>query len=274
MQSCDWIKSFRKFLASFQCLWREKNVHIFTHRRELFKMKSGVIARYLNHLRIGFATFSSFVSEVSRFKFTDEKLFEINRIGGKISIGNRFVAKKVFNRLCWKAAKIEFRRIYYYYYYFEFVSSKLTWSVSSAKMNNIVLPQIVPFDFGNEEINAMDMISASCTVNKGDLPIKITWTRNNQSIYSNDGVSISRTNQRISILSIESVRDRHSGTYMCIAENSAGSVNYTTSLWVNGTYSFNGATKCSIFKSMELCSCCIFIWFDLIWFSFILLCWS
>lgn len=97
------------------------------------------------------------------------------------------------------------------------------------------MPQIVPFNFGEEEINAMDMVSASCTVNKGDLPIKITWVRNNQPIYSNDGVSISRTNQRISIVSIESVRDRHSGNYTCIAENSAGSVNYTTSLWVNGT---------------------------------------
>lgn len=136
-------------------------------------------------------------------------------------------------------------------------------------MNNIVLPQIVPFDFGNEEINAMDMVSASCTVNKGDIPIKITWNRNNQSIYSNDGVSISRTNQRISILSIESVRDRHSGTYMCIAENSGGSVNYTTSLWVNGTYSFNGATKCSIFKSMGLCSCRILIRFYFIFVHFI-----
>lgn len=100
----------------------------------------------------------------------------------------------------------------------------------------LVLPQIVPFDFGEEEINAMDMVSASCTVHKGQLPLKITWMRNNQSIYSNDGVSISRTNQRISILSIESVRDRHSGNYTCIAENLAGSVNYTTSLWVNGTF--------------------------------------
>lgn len=97
-----------------------------------------------------------------------------------------------------------------------------------------VLPQIVPFDFGKDEINAMDMVSASCTVNKGDLPLRISWQRNNQSIYSNDGISISRTNQRISILSIESVRDRHSGAYTCIAENSGGSVNYTTSLWVNG----------------------------------------
>lgn len=98
----------------------------------------------------------------------------------------------------------------------------------------VVLPQIVPFDFGEDEINAMDMVSASCTVNKGDLPMKITWTRNGRQLFSNDGISISRTNQRISILSIESVRDRHSGNYSCVADNLAGSVNYTTSLWVNG----------------------------------------
>lgn len=97
------------------------------------------------------------------------------------------------------------------------------------------MPQIVPFNFGEDEINAMDMVSASCTVNKGDIPLKITWTRNNHLVFSNDGISISRTNQRISILSIESVRDRHSGNYTCIAENSAGAVNYTTPLFVNGT---------------------------------------
>lgn len=100
----------------------------------------------------------------------------------------------------------------------------------------LVLPQIVPFDFGNDEINAMDMVSASCTVNKGDFPIKIFWLRNDQPIYTSDGVSISRTNQRISILSIESVQDRHSGNYSCVAENLAGSVNLTTSLWVTGTH--------------------------------------
>lgn len=93
----------------------------------------------------------------------------------------------------------------------------------------------MPFDFGQDEINAMDMVSASCTVNKGDLPLKITWMRNNQSIYTNDGVSIQRTNQRISILSIESVQDRHSGNYTCSAENGGGVSNYTASLWVNGT---------------------------------------
>lgn len=124
-----------------------------------------------------------------------------------------------------------------------YISARRNIFINSSNISHkcilVVLPQIVPFDFGTEEINAMDMVSASCTVNKGDIPLKITWMRNNQPIYSNDGVSISRTNQRISILSIESVRDRHSGNYSCIATNSGGSVNYTTSLWVNGTHTTN-----------------------------------
>lgn len=81
----------------------------------------------------------------------------------------------------------------------------------------------------------MDMVSASCTVNKGDLPINIYWTRNGVKQFSNDGISISRTNQRISVLSIESVRDRHAGNYTCIAENKAGVVELSIYLWVNGT---------------------------------------
>lgn len=98
----------------------------------------------------------------------------------------------------------------------------------------IVLPQIVAFDFGTEPINSMDMVSAYCTVNKGDLPINIYWMLNDHKIFSNDGIAISRTNQRISVLSIESVRGRHNGNYTCIAENSAGKVHHTAQLIING----------------------------------------
>lgn len=98
-----------------------------------------------------------------------------------------------------------------------------------------VLPQIVPFDFGDEEINSMDMVSASCTVNKGDLPVHIHWTRDGYKIFTNDGISISRTNKRMSVLSIESVRDRHSGNYTCVVENAAGVVQHSAELSVNGT---------------------------------------
>lgn len=97
-----------------------------------------------------------------------------------------------------------------------------------------MLPQIVHFDFGDEEINSMDMVSASCTVNKGDLPVDIYWKRDGHKIFTNDGISISRTNKRMSVLSIESVRDRHSGEYTCVVENAAGVVQHSAILSVNG----------------------------------------
>ncbi|XP_058830704.1 cell adhesion molecule Dscam2 isoform X49 [Topomyia yanbarensis] len=97
----------------------------------------------------------------------------------------------------------------------------------------MVPPQIVPFDFGEESVFAMDMVSATCTVNKGDLPIEVTWLLNGERIYSNDGISVSRPNQRLSTLSIESVRGRHSGNYTCVAKNHAGNVDYSSPLLVN-----------------------------------------
>lgn len=80
----------------------------------------------------------------------------------------------------------------------------------------------------------MDMVSAYCTVNKGDLPIDIYWERNGHKLFTNDGIVISKSNQRISVLSIESVRDRHSGNYTCVAANSAGVYRHSAQLFVNG----------------------------------------
>lgn len=93
----------------------------------------------------------------------------------------------------------------------------------------------MPFDFGQEEINAMDMVSVSCTVNKGDLlNMEIYWMFNGLKLFTNNGVLVSRSNPRISVLSIESVRGRHSGNYTCVAENAAGQAKHTTTLSVKG----------------------------------------
>lgn len=99
-----------------------------------------------------------------------------------------------------------------------------------------VKPQIAPFNFGEERINEMDMVSAYCTVNKGDLPIDITWTKNGRQVYTNNGVVVTHTSQRISVVSIEAVQSKHSGTYSCIATNSAGSNTFSTLLEVNGYF--------------------------------------
>lgn len=85
------------------------------------------------------------------------------------------------------------------------------------------------------------MSSVMCTVNKGDLPINISWTLNGRILDSADGVSIMQTNKRISQLSIDSASAEHTGNYTCIAQNLAGSASHTTSLHVNGNVSVEGA---------------------------------
>lgn len=98
-----------------------------------------------------------------------------------------------------------------------------------------VLPQIMPFDFGEEPANSGDMTTTQCAVIKGDFPITITWVLNNKPIHEFPGITISQTNKRISSLSIESLEALHSGHFTCIAVNRAGSASYSAILNVNGT---------------------------------------
>ncbi|XP_038214402.1 Down syndrome cell adhesion molecule-like protein Dscam2 isoform X25 [Zerene cesonia] len=97
----------------------------------------------------------------------------------------------------------------------------------------MVVPQVTPFDFGEETLNAGDTVSLTCTVGKGDLPLKIHWQLNNAQLNSGNGVLINRNGKRISILSIENVQHEHIGNYTCIAENEAGRSSHSALLNVN-----------------------------------------
>lgn len=79
----------------------------------------------------------------------------------------------------------------------------------------------------------------SCVSNRGNLPLEITWTfigddKTERKLYTNDGIVVSRTGNRGSLLTIESVKRRHSGTYNCIAKNTAGIANFTAVLAIKG----------------------------------------
>lgn len=97
-----------------------------------------------------------------------------------------------------------------------------------------VPPQILPFDFGENLINAGDLTSLTCSVHKGDLPMNISWTHNNKTIGYNEGISISKIGKKISTLSIDNVQEDHTGVYTCIALNLAGKSSYSAELNVNG----------------------------------------
>lgn len=104
-----------------------------------------------------------------------------------------------------------------------------------------VLPTIVPFSFGEEQINLDNSVMASCSVMKGDLPLNVWWRftpsddSSSYNLTTNDGVVIMRTSQKISILAIDAVKARHMGNYTCFAQNNGGATHYSTYLAIHGS---------------------------------------
>lgn len=94
----------------------------------------------------------------------------------------------------------------------------------------------MPFTFGDDPTNTGETIGIQCMVNKGDLPINITWYLNGDRLINNDNsVTISRVNTRTSTMNIDILNDRHRGNYKCVARNNAGQVEYEAPLFINGT---------------------------------------
>lgn len=95
----------------------------------------------------------------------------------------------------------------------------------------------MPFTFGDDSFNTGDSTGVSCMIVKGDLPIQIKWTLNNEPIVSGEnGIIINKFSAKSSVLNIASVEKEHRGTIKCIAGNMAGSDTYSSELSVNGTH--------------------------------------
>ncbi|XP_071627019.1 Down syndrome cell adhesion molecule 1 isoform X7 [Temnothorax longispinosus] len=98
----------------------------------------------------------------------------------------------------------------------------------------MVAPHIGPFAISDGPANWGDMVSATCSIMKGDFPVKIVWTFNGKPISMHDSdITITNINKHMSALSIESVAARHAGEYTCVATNRAGNVSHSTILVVN-----------------------------------------
>lgn len=97
-----------------------------------------------------------------------------------------------------------------------------------------VIPRIVPFDLSDEAITSGQPVTIQCTVSEGDVPITFRWAFHGQELSSQMGITTIRINPRVSLLSIDSIAAGHAGNYTCTAQNSAGSVNYTATLQVQG----------------------------------------
>jgi hypothetical protein len=67
-------------------------------------------------------------------------------------------------------------------------------------------------------------------------------------LTTNDGVVITRTSQKMSVLGIDAVKARHRGNYTCYAQNKAGFSQQSAYLSINGHFNLESL------KSSEFCN--------------------
>ena len=92
----------------------------------------------------------------------------------------------------------------------------------------------MPFSFGSDSINEGEIAQLICFVSKGDEPLTISWYLKGDTLSSDPSISTTMIGTRTSMLMINNVGYRHSGTYSCRATNHADSVSQTAELKVNG----------------------------------------
>ena len=95
-------------------------------------------------------------------------------------------------------------------------------------------PKIAPFTFPSEIVDEGSYVQVSCSVIKGDEPLRITWHLQGAEVSSEPSLSTTMIGTRSSILIITNVGYRHAGVYTCRAQNLAGVATYSDELRVNG----------------------------------------
>ena len=90
--------------------------------------------------------------------------------------------------------------------------------------------------FASDILDEGEFAQLFCTVRKGDEPLTLSWALKGATISSEPGLATASLGTRTSMLTINSVGYRHSGTYTCTAKNSAGVASETAKLKVNGKY--------------------------------------
>ncbi|CAG9840566.1 unnamed protein product [Diabrotica balteata] len=114
------------------------------------------------------------------------------------------------------------------------VTNKAGSASHSAELLVKVLPHVMPFTF-EEEANSGDTAQITCSVTKGDTPMKFSWLFNNKPINENKGITVGMFGKKASHLSIDSVDWKHAGNYTCVVKNNAGTASQSAELLVKGT---------------------------------------
>uniref|UniRef100_T1III8 Down syndrome cell adhesion molecule-like protein Dscam2 n=1 Tax=Strigamia maritima TaxID=126957 RepID=T1III8_STRMM len=93
-----------------------------------------------------------------------------------------------------------------------------------------VPPKIVPFSFQDDHLIAGSLLRVSCVVSRGDLPLSITWLKDDVALP--ETVSVKKVDFYSIVLSIDPVKREHTGNYTCKAQNQAGTATYSAELIV------------------------------------------
>ncbi|KAK7075666.1 hypothetical protein SK128_023683 [Halocaridina rubra] len=107
----------------------------------------------------------------------------------------------------------------------------------SSYLNVKVEPKILPFSFPLE-VQAGELIQASCIVSKGDEPLNIQWYRDNVPLITSINIMINKVGSKLSNLVLPDVNADHRGIYTCQAFNPVGSSEYSAELNVKGTKNY------------------------------------
>ena len=83
-------------------------------------------------------------------------------------------------------------------------------------------------------MNEGESVMIMCNIRRGDKPYVVTWHLKGDIISSDPDLTTTMLGTQASLLTINNVGFRHSGTYTCRAENSAGVSTYSAQLRVNG----------------------------------------
>ncbi|XP_044016886.1 Down syndrome cell adhesion molecule-like protein Dscam2 isoform X3 [Aphidius gifuensis] len=102
----------------------------------------------------------------------------------------------------------------------------------SGDVTVIVPPKISPF-FANRDLHLGERTSLTCSVTRGDQPIRITWLKDGRALGPSERVSITNVDQYNSMLMIESLSPDHNGNISCLVANNAGSTSYSATLVVH-----------------------------------------
>ena len=89
-----------------------------------------------------------------------------------------------------------------------------------------------------EDLRLGQRVSMLCSVTDGDLPISLTWFRDEAKVISSsntNGVDISQMGSYESVLRIDHLRPGHNANFTCVAQNPAGSAAHSQMLRVKGT---------------------------------------